>query len=117
MVEAIMFKKSSQVVSFNITQLLTQTGLQVQQSFNLNDVKLLDPNYECPYHTNIPCDCEYNVLLIYSKDAHAPVTLLISGHSESCSIHVVNNANNQALYQEIQDILNWLIDPNTNLLI
>ncbi len=105
MIQAIRFRQSSETISLHIIRFLNQAGLQVLQSFNLNDIKSLDSTYQCPIHQDVACDCEYKVLLVYRNNMSAPTTLLISGHSESCAVQVLDNVQNHILAEEIIQIL------------
>lgn len=59
--------------------LLSQAGLSVVQTFNLNTARLGVPDCSCPHHGTDACDCQMIVLLVYGKPAE-PATLILHGN-------------------------------------
>jgi len=64
--------------------LLSQAGLSVVQTFDLNTARLGHHNCSCPHHGTYACDCQMIVLLVYGKPAE-PATLIL--HGNDCEIH------------------------------
>ena len=75
---------------------LSQRGLRVLQTFDLNTTRHVLADDPCPYHGMRPCACQMVILLIYGV-ADEPVTLILQGSDgktwfslESNSLHQVD---------------------------
>jgi hypothetical protein len=75
---------------------LSQVGLRVLQTFNLNTAHHMLADDPCPHHGMEPCDCQMVILLIYGM-TDEPVTLILQGSDaktwfllESNSLHRVD---------------------------
>lgn len=59
---------------------LHQSGLEVVQTFDLQQTGKISGAPVCPDHGANPCDCQMVVLLVYGKST-LPVSLLVEGHN------------------------------------
>lgn len=59
-------------------QELTNAGLRIVQTFDLNVARLAHPDCTCPNHGTEVCNCQMIVLLAYQKRGD-PATLVIHG--------------------------------------
>ena len=73
-----------------VTQLLSDTGLRVEQSFDLRSAISLVPDCSCSHHGTDLCDCQYVVLLVHKKGS-VPVTLVVHGHDEYSWVMMADN--------------------------
>jgi hypothetical protein len=62
-----------------LRQRLSQAGLRVMQTFDLNTARLDLEDCPCPQHGTDKCDCQMIVLLVYGKDS-GPATLILHGN-------------------------------------
>lgn len=58
---------------------LSQAGLRVLQTFDLNTARHTVSDYVCPHHGTGECDCQMVVLLIYGTTTE-PATLILQGN-------------------------------------
>jgi hypothetical protein len=72
------------------SQKLTQNGLRVMQTFDLQMARQALENCPCPHHGTDQCDCQMVVLLVYGK-AGGSVTLILHGNDGTASLSLVNN--------------------------
>lgn len=72
-----------------IIQQLENAGLQVIQTFNLQEARLLHSNCPCPHHDTENCNCQISVLLIYKKDK-PPASVLIHSFQEKTWLYLVD---------------------------
>ena len=73
------------------SQNLTQNGLRVMQTFDLQTARQALENCPCPHHGTDQCDCQMVVLLVYGK-AEGSVTLILHGNDGKTSLSLVNNS-------------------------
>jgi hypothetical protein len=73
------------------SQKLTQNGLRVMQTFDLQAARHALENCPCPHHGTDKCDCQMVVLLVYGK-AGGSVTLILHGNDGKTSLSLVNNS-------------------------
>lgn len=59
-----------------IHQQLTDAGLRVVQTFDLQVARLAHTDCTCPHHGMADCDCQLTVLLVYQQDDE-PSSLVI----------------------------------------
>ncbi len=71
------------------TERLTQAGLKVVRSFDLQSACADRPGGVCPHHGTAPCNCQLAVLLIYGQ-ADAPVVLMAHGYDNQTGFSVVD---------------------------
>lgn len=58
---------------------IEKSGLQVIQTFDLQDTRAADTACTCPRHGKEKCDCQMIVLLVYDQEC-PPVSLVAQGH-------------------------------------
>jgi hypothetical protein len=68
---------------------LEQSGYQVIRTFDLQTARLTHPDYPCPRHGSIQCDCQMVVLLVYQA-AIPPLTMAIHGTNKTSWFHFTN---------------------------
>jgi hypothetical protein len=73
---------------------LTQWGLRIVRSFDLQSACASFPDLTCPHHGDTPCDCQLVVLLIYGADAH-PASVVLHSHRGKTDIDLVDSPNNR----------------------
>src|SRR5262245_4851415 len=61
-----------------VRERLTQAGLRVVPTFDLQIARLAHPDCPCPHHGTKACSCQLVILLIYGKQ-EGPATLVIHG--------------------------------------
>lgn len=62
-----------------LKQKLSQAGLRMMQTFDLNTTRLDPKDCPCPHHGTDKCDCQMVVLLVYGS-APEPATLILHGN-------------------------------------
>jgi hypothetical protein len=62
-----------------LSEHLTQSGLQVVQTFDLNTARLDHSLCTCPHHGTEQCDCQMVVLLVYDNGS-SPASVVAHGH-------------------------------------
>lgn len=60
---------------------LTQAGLRVVPTFDLQIARLAHPDCSCPHHGTEQCSCQLVILLVYGKQED-PATLVIHGQDD-----------------------------------
>jgi hypothetical protein len=73
---------------------LSQTGLRVLQTFDLNTARHAFADDPCPHHGTSPCDCQIVILLIYGM-ANEPTTLILQGNDGKTWILLESHALHQ----------------------
>lgn len=75
---------------------LSQAGLRILQTFDLNTARHAFADYPCPHHGTSGCDCQLVILLIYGM-TNEPATLILQGNDgrtwfsfENSSLHQVD---------------------------
>lgn len=69
---------------------LSEAGLSVVQTFNLNTARLGLHNCYCPNHGTEACDCQMIVLLVYGE-APEPATLILHGNNGQTWITIADS--------------------------
>jgi hypothetical protein len=77
-------------LSWTKTQ-LSQAGLRVLQTFDLNPARHMLKDYSCPYHGANDCDCQMVILLIYGT-TNEPATLILQGSNGQTWFSLENNS-------------------------
>ena len=83
-----------ETVIAKITRTLTQQGLRVVRSFDLQSACASFPDLTCPHHGNSPCDCQLIVLLIYGNDP-TPASVVLHTHRGKTDVDLVDTPNNR----------------------
>jgi hypothetical protein len=86
------------------SQTLTQNGLRVIQTFDLNTARHTLEDCSCPHHGTSECDCQMVVLLVYGETG-GPVTLILHGYvqfgdNKTFAIKVTNNGDGVLRFNE-----------------
>lgn len=71
-----------------LTQALTNRGMGVIRSFDLQATRNVQNGCICPHHGADQCSCQLMVLLIY-KDNQPPLTLIMEGRDHLTWVSVV----------------------------
>lgn len=82
---------------------LSQAGLRVLQTFDLNAARRASANYPCPHHGVENCDCQMVVLLVYepfdSSTGHytapEPATLILHSTDGKTSLSLIHDSLHQ----------------------
>lgn len=61
-----------------VRETLTQAGLRVVPTFDLQIARLAHPDCPCPHHGTESCSCQLVILLVYGKQ-ESPATLVVHG--------------------------------------
>lgn len=78
-----------------ISHQLSQSGLQVVQTFDLQMTQF-DPGVcTCPRHGTQACNCQMSVLLVYEPGS-PPASLLVHGYDGQTSFTLVDSARQSA---------------------
>jgi hypothetical protein len=70
--------QGSDQVDLWVREQLTQAGLRVVPTFDLQIARLAHPDCTCPHHGTESCSCQLVILLVYGEQ-ESPVTLVIHG--------------------------------------
>jgi hypothetical protein len=70
--------QTCQQVDVGVRQALTQAGLRVVPTFDLQIARLAHPDCACPHHGTDACSCQLVILLVYGKQ-ESPATLVLHG--------------------------------------
>lgn len=79
-------EQTSEQVDTRVQERLTQAGLRVVQTFDLQIARLAHPDCACPNHGTDQCSCQLVVLLVYAKQEEDAATLVIHGQDGRTSI-------------------------------
>jgi hypothetical protein len=88
---------------------ISQSGLTVIRTFDLQIARNAHFGSECPYHGTGPCDCQMVVLLIYEENKR-PVALMAHGYNHQTWFSVVDTPQQRA-DPEIGGIIRSLLIP------
>lgn len=77
-----------------LKQRLSQVGLRVMQTFDLNSARADLEDCPCPHHGTGQCNCQMIVLLVYGK-ASGPATLILHGNDGRTWLSLVNTPQQQ----------------------
>ena len=69
---------------------LSQSGLQVLQTFDLHETGRVETACTCPNHGTQQCDCQMVILLVYDKE-DLPVSLVVHGHNGQTWLSLVES--------------------------
>ena len=83
-----------ETVITQLTRSLTQSGLRVVRSFDLQSACASFPDLTCPHHGDSNCDCQLVVLLIYGTEA-IPATIILHSHRGKTDADLVDSPNNR----------------------
>lgn len=83
---------------------LTNSHLQVMQTFDLHTARLGTEDCPCPNHGTNDCDCQMTVLLVYGK-AVEPATLVLHGNDDQTWLSLVDTS-----MQHVNSIVQALIE-------
>lgn len=71
------------------TQQLKASGLDVEQTFDLQVARLSHTGCPCPHHGTDKCSCQMIVLLIRNKGS-GPHTLILHGNDGQTNLSIIN---------------------------
>lgn len=86
---------------------LTQSGLQVVQTFDLNMARFDHSSCSCPHHGTEQCDCQLVVLLVYGNGS-PPASIVVHSHDGQTWFTLVDSPQQSIPYvleAAIQDAL------------
>lgn len=81
-------KNSREAIGWTIQQ-LSNAGLEVNRTFDLQEARLSHPDCPCPHHGSESCNCQMCVLLVYQKD-QPPASLLLHSFQETTWLYLVD---------------------------
>jgi len=96
-----------------LTERLSNLGLVVKPSFDLQIARMAHLNCSCPYHGTQQCDCQIVVLLVYDSQG-SPVTLLLHGQDGYASLFISETSNARENISLVEQITNSLKTPTHN---
>ena len=75
---------------------VSEAGLNVFRSFDLQSTRALDDYCPCPYHGAAACSCQLVVLLVYTDQPYSgqtgdPATMIIHGHDDQAWIAIAES--------------------------
>jgi hypothetical protein len=94
---------------------LSQAGLWVVQTFNLNTARLSLHDCYCPNHGTEACDCQMIILLVYGEVAE-PVTLVLHSYNGRTWISIANSlfqSRDEKLADRVREVLKSLVIVGT----
>lgn len=94
-IELSMLQLESEPAVALVTRLLTQSGLKVVPSFNLQVARAAHTPCICPHHGTQLCDCQMIVALVYATEqpgweSGMPATLVIHGYGGRTYLSLVD---------------------------
>lgn len=89
----ICINRSCKEVVSAIRQTLVSADFRIEQSFDLRAALTLVPGCTCPHHGTTQCNCEYNVMLVYSAHSSVPVTLVAHGRDTQSWVTLADTPN------------------------
>lgn len=95
-----------------VTDALTNAGLQVVQSFDLQLARATLVACNCPHHGTDQCNCQYAVFLIY-KNNLSPITLVAHGRDGKTEITLIESPEQRPSHEFSQQIQTALGRPLT----
>ena len=72
------------------TQQLNASGLDVEQTFDLQVARLSHSGCPCPNHGTDKCSCQMIVLLVRNKKGSDPHTLILHGNDGQTNLSLIN---------------------------
>ncbi|RPI26229.1 MAG: hypothetical protein EHM70_19230 [Chloroflexota bacterium] len=99
------------VLTGQIISLLSDAGLQIIQSFDLQAARSAHSTCSCPHHGTERCNCQMAVLLVYDlagEPSTGPITLVVHGRDGTTEVALVVNpsqAGNAGLVNAIREAL------------
>jgi len=103
----LVLKEDSGVVVRRLTQSLSNSGLTINRSFDLQATQAVHAGCTCPHHGTSQCTCQLIVLLIYESQK-PPATLVLEGRDGQTwvsLVYTVGERLNPYLVDQIVDIL------------
>lgn len=79
----------SETAIANVIQRLSEDGLQVVRSFDLQTARLAHTHCVCNYHGTEQCDCQMIVLLVYEQQGQ-PLTMVVHSRNSQTQIEMVD---------------------------
>jgi hypothetical protein len=96
-----------------VREKLTQAGLRVVPTFDLQIARLAHPECECPNHGTEQCSCQMVILLVYGKQQD-PATLVMHGQDGKTWISMATpteTRSRQTLESSVRHVLVHLPQP------
>lgn len=90
-----------------VRQSLTDAGLNIVPTFDLQAARLAHPDCPCPHHGTEECNCQMVILLVYGKQDD-PATLIIHGQDGRTWLSLATRTetwSQQSIESSIQNIL------------
>jgi len=78
-----------------LKQKLSQAGLRMMQTFDLNNARLGPKDCSCPHHGTEACDCQMVVLLVYGKTPE-PATLILHSNDGQTWLSLIDRPGQHA---------------------
>ena len=78
-----------------VTRLVSEVGLQVMRTFDLQDARHNPANCRCPHHGTDLCDCQMVVMLVYGED-YQPVSLVAHSNNGRTWLSLVDTPQQRA---------------------
>src|SRR5512146_3259502 len=93
-----------------VCQSLTDAGLRIVQTFDLQVARLAHPDCPCPHHGTDECNCQMVILLVYRKQG-VPATLVIHGQDDRSWVSLASPMGKRPNQQLEAAIRHFLIPP------
>jgi hypothetical protein len=78
-----------------VTRRLSNVGLSVMPTFDLQAARLAHTDCLCPHHGTEQCDCQMVILLVYGSD-HQPISLVAHSYGGSTWFSLVDTPQQRA---------------------
>jgi hypothetical protein len=97
----LILEQSCEVAIEWLIRQITQAGMNVVRTFDLQVARLAQSGCTCPHHGTDQCDCQMVVLLVYSNtgDTHGernPVSLVAHGYNGQTWLSVIDTPQQRA---------------------
>ncbi len=96
-----------------VTRHVSDVGLQVKRTFDLQDARHGLAVCPCPHHGTYECDCQMVVLLIYGSEGQ-PVSIVAHGYNKQTWFTIVDTPQQRAnsyLERAIEEALDVISAP------
>lgn len=93
-----------------VREKLTQAGLRVVPTFDLQIARLAHPECECPNHGTEQCSCQMVILLVYGKQED-PATVVMHGQDGKTCISMATPMETRSRQTLESSVRHMLVHP------
>lgn len=101
-------RQCNQVIA-ETSRLLTNSGLTVMESFDLQVARANHTGSTCPHHGTEQCSCQLAILLVYGEDTY-PASLMLHGFDNVTEISLIEMPG-QKVSLDVKEKINSALVP------